>query len=252
MSRLRWACAVALIAVACDKTQKTPVAPNATLPKASAVPTGPIQLEVGSAVVKTDPRGGRVIATGGSGVASIELADDTVGTWLEEDDVNFEIGGQRVRVPEGNLLEIVGTSPDGAFAVALPNHSECTDICTWGSWLLHGPSQRWELTPGVYHRDFAWHPASTVLAFGSEQGLLVVELPSATITRFEAYTAPAYAADGTLYVRGLEDWHVYKLVDGKATRVATGKRPTPYDVELHHPQPVKLAPDGTMTVPSYE
>jgi len=276
MSRLCWACAMALIAVACDKKPSAPpptASPqDAATPVDAAAETKPPEppakpkaaefpeLTKDRVMVMAAKPGGKV-----SGVlqdkTTIEIADGTVADtkerWEDAPDETMvvDVGGKLAAVPTKHLVETLHVSPNKEFAIAEPEVS-CNDFCWSEIWLLHGMSERTRLADSVAMPQLDWSPTGTELAVTGNNELLIVELPSGKIIKeLDNYEGPSYAPDGTLHVRNMDTWHVFAIKDGKPKRVAKAKKPKlSADEEeaggfIPRASPVEFAADGKMTIP---
>lgn len=139
-------------------------------------------------------------------------------------------------------------SPKGDFAL-VRTEIDCVDLC-WGQvWLVHGTVTRWRVLDRATLPNAAWHPQGTNVAVGGNGVLAVIALPSGEVLHeSEEYMAPAYAPDGTLYVRD-ENFGVLKFLDGKAKKVGKGKKPKQLEDEFApHPQPVTFEADGKLKI----
>lgn len=164
---------------------------------------------------------------------------------------------QKVTVPNGQVVveHRLHRSPDrkwGVFSATI----ECGDLCHANGWLF-GPGVRRRLSVDGFGMDVvvAWRADGKQVAIGSST-LFLVSLPDATPTQATRFTAPAYAPDGRLYVRGngsdrsASDAVFEWIADGKPRKVLAmpGAPPTSEGLEWDRgdPDPVTFAPDGAI------
>jgi hypothetical protein len=141
------------------------------------------------------------------------------------------------------LAEDIKPAPSGDLALVTPLDGR-GDFEHHAVWLVRGMGQRWRMFETAVDPTPAWHPKATSLALGGDGALVVVELPSGKeLARTDKYFAPAYAPDGTLYVRS-HDWGVYTFADGKAKRIAKGKRQRKEEGEDFDPSPSPVSFDA--------
>jgi hypothetical protein len=177
-------------------------------------------------------------------VAEVKEAD------MSTDDaatVDVKVDGKTVALPMGAVL-LEGSltrSPDGKVAVFTYIDS-CGDLCHTMLHVVTDDGRRAKLGDGVADRVVAWRKDGKQAAVGSGQ-LWLVTLPDLTVKHLEKYTAPAYAPDGTLYVRD-QDGSAYTLAaDGKAKRVWKAKKVAPDEADEYgadDPPPVELDSAG--------
>jgi hypothetical protein len=160
-------------------------------------------------------------------------------------------GDKRGFVPGDEVINDIARAPTGGFAVAT-GILECGDMCHSAVWLLRGYAQRWRLFPTSVRAAVAWHPTGTSVVVGGDTEIVMIELPSGKISRrTTGYLAPAFAPDGTLYVRN-GDYDVLVLEGDRAKKVGQGKRrPSAPGVYETGPHPVDF-PTGKWELPAGE
>ena len=207
---------VVVVVVGCTRSATTAARPAGGAPFLAA------KLDDKHGVVFAETRGGTVEATGAGG-AKTSIADGTVAeiaavkeadmSSSEDATVDVVVDGQPVTVPaarvllEANLLR----SPDGAVALFSVIES-CGDLCHTIHYVIATDGRRAKLGGGVADVVAAWRPDGTQAAIGSGN-LWLVNLPELAVREVADFTAPAYAPDGTLYVRD-HDGSAFTGVDG--------------------------------------
>jgi len=154
--------------------------------------------------------------------------------------------GQKGTVANARLLTEgrLHRAPDNAYAI-FHAISSCGDLCHADVWLISSGGRRQRLTDNagpfvVVVRS----PDGKQLAVGAT-ALYLISLPDLKIETHTLYTAPAYAPDGALIVRGPDDqvseWK------GKSFQVLnTGPAQVPREEGDYgsEPDPVTFSPDG--------
>jgi hypothetical protein len=203
-------------------------------------------LQPDHAVILADAPGGKVAFTLADNTTS-ELADGTI---VEAHDEQF---GESTVSSHGRtgtvaLTHVIGSgavhpAPSGVFAVLTPALG-CGDYCHLAVWLVEGLNgRRWEISDNTVLPAVAWRADGKALAVDAGPGVAVIELPSGKqLEMFEDTHSPAYAPNGTLYLRG-PDWEVFEVAGGKTKRVGQGVK-----LKLDYPMPafpVKFDASGT-------
>jgi len=226
---------------------------------ASAARELPAKLPEDSGVVLADAPGGTVTLTVDGG-GEVQLPDGTIVTHSEwpgeapdsrDELVHVSHAGKQGTIASRFLFTEIVRSPGGDFAMVTAEVG-CGDYCHLAVMLIHGMAERWKLFEAV--RPFpAWRPDGKAVAIGGDGELVIVELPSgAVIAKSDKFMSPAYAADGTLYVRN-GDYAVFTFDGTKGKRVAKGKAPELMEGEMDPgPVPVEFGKDGTWMLPSEE
>jgi hypothetical protein len=167
-----------------------------------------------------------------------------------------EAAGKKGTVPTANVItaDRLARSPDGQAAVFYPIES-CGDGCHTQIWVLTPKS--WTQLEGADALEpaVAWSPDGKKVVVGA-WALYTVELPGLEVSRAEKYYAPAYAPDGTLYIRARADDAVFRVGKGGALEKLgappKGKKPRVADAEPEDPiPPVKFEADGKTIVASF-
>lgn len=192
--------------------------------------------------------GGKVTLTL-SGGKTEQLADLTivkVGDQATGESMAVEAGGKQGTVLNREVVfdSDIQRSPKGDFAVVTPL-VECVDTCDHEAWLVHGSVKRSLVLEHTVDTAAAWDPQGTNVAVGGGHKLVLIKLPSGEVlSETDGYVGPAYAPDGTLYVRD-ENFGVFTFANEKAKKVGKGKRPKVPDGEFPaDPKPVTFGPDG--------
>jgi hypothetical protein len=204
----------------------------------------------GGTVELTVDGGGRVALADGS---LVELTAPPDGMALPAGDwTHVSTGDKQGLVPAESAVNGVKKAPAGGFAVATAMVS-CGDMCHSAVWLVHGMAERWRVFEHAVSADVAWHPRGGAVAIGGDGEMALIELPSGKVLqRSRRYFAPAYAPDGTLYVRDHDDG-VLTLHGDDATMVgkSTPRQPVAGEYGMG-PAPVDFAADGTWRRPAGE
>jgi len=215
----------------------------------------PAKLDAKQGIVFAETRGGTVDAIGAD-KARTTLPDGTVVEIAEvkeadmstsdEASVDVVVGGKTVTVPAARVLleATLQRSPDGAFAVMSVIES-CGDLCHTIHYAIASDGRRAKLGDGVADVVVAWSKDGKQAAIGSGN-LWLVSLPDLAVRLVEGFTAPAYAPDGTLYVRD-HDGSAYTGVEsGKKKRVfkAEPLEPEEGDYGADDPPPVEFDAKG--------
>lgn len=218
----------------------------------------PATLEEAKGIIFTAKAGGAIEVKAKDGTV-VKLADgarvDVVESNAPSIDTGEEVDRSAIGIASGGkqlvvLATLVMTeetlrrSPDGKYAVFGAPHA-CGEICTPQLYVVASDGRRMDLGSGLFD-VVAWRPDSKELAI-SYPVLSLVSLPEWKRTEVSDYTAPAYAPDGTLYVRD-QRGSAYTLVAGKAKRVYKApKRPagnSEGDAGANEPQPVEFDEGG--------
>ncbi len=278
MHRSRWAIAlVAVVVWGCEKKgaghppvktgSELPAGPEASRPPPTPAPAPgpflPASIADGRGIALADAQGGTIAATAddgskieiadGAAVAIAEIAEMGMGAGGPDSaTVDVVVGGKRVALPAGQVLheEALQRSPDGAVAVFSFINS-CGDLCHTMLYVVASDGRRAKLGDGVVDVVVAWRADGKELAVGSGS-LWLVALPELQVRAVHEYTAPAYAPDGTLYVRD-QDGSAYTLTGTEATRVHKAKKQPPLeegDYGADDPPPVTFDADGRPRFPS--
>jgi hypothetical protein len=229
-------------------------------PPAAATSFIPAKLDEKKGIAFAETQGGTVEGKGADGakvpikdgtlldVAEVKEADMSSGP--DPASVDVTIGGKTVSVPAANVLleSTLTRSADNKFAVFTFIDS-CGDLCHTMLFVLSAEGKRAKLGDGVADRVVAWRKDGKELAVGSGT-LWLVALPDLTVKNIENYTAPAYAPDGTLYVRDQAGSAFTLAADGKAKRVWKNKQKREEDeYGADDPGPVEFDSTGK---PKYE
>jgi hypothetical protein len=232
----------------------------APAPDAAAAPAAflPAKLDAKQGVLFAASAGGTVEAKTADG-GTKALADGTVVEITEVREAEMGDDAGAIAITSGGVAYTVGVhevlredalrrSADGALAV-FHVITSCGDLCHSSAWVVAADGKRAALGDGVADLAVAWRPDGTELAVGSG-GLWLVGLPELAVRPVEGYTAPAYAPDGTLYVRD-HDGSAFTGAGGadKPKRAwKAPKRPPPDpdegDYGADDPKPVTFGADG--------
>ncbi|HEY4177957.1 MAG TPA: hypothetical protein VGM90_14015 [Kofleriaceae bacterium] len=214
----------------------------------SAAPAG----ETRDGILLAKTAGGKITLTRDDGKTE-DLADGTdvkVTGYGNFETAVVNTGDKHGRVATDRIVinDEIQRSPKGDFAV-VRTEIECVDLCAGQVWLVHGTVTRWRVFEMSTFPNATWHPQGTSVAVGGDGVLAVIGLPSGEVEyQSDAYMAPAYAPDGTLYVRD-ENFGIFTFIDGKAKKVGKGKKPKQLDDELApRPQPVTFGADGKLRI----
>lgn len=198
-------------------------------------------------ILLAETPGGTVTLTLDGGKTE-ELPDLTIVTITKEVGAlwRVDVGGKQGAVEVEWIVghENIERSPKGDFAVVTPI-MECEDMCLRAVWLVHGSVKRWRALEFAHTPAAAWHPNGSNVAISGSDRLLLIALPSGeVISETSGYVGPAYAPDGTLYVRD-DKYGVFTFADGEATKVGKGKKAKVLEGEYPvDPKPVVFGPDG--------
>jgi hypothetical protein len=141
-------------------------------------------------------------------------------------------------------------SPDKTWAV-VRFETQCGDVCFGAVWLVHGKKQRWKLFDSAVTTRAAW--TTDEAAVDDTRDTVIVQLPSGMVKRkLEGYLSPAYAPDGTLYLRDMK-FGVFTVHGddkpkkvGKTKGVSEPAEPGTYDPG---PEPVEFDASGKWKEP---
>lgn len=203
----------------------------------------------GGTVEATAKDGAKVKLADGARVDVVAANEMEMGADSSSSTIEITSGGKQWVLPLLNVLteERLARSPDGKYAV-FSAIDHCGDACHTVLYVVATDGRREKLGDGVVDRVVAWRQDGKELAVGS--GILwLVRLPALEVQSDEQYTAPAYAPDGTLYVRD-PDGSAYKLGAGKAKRVFKAPKPPPPlegDYGADDPVPVEFDAAGKPT-----
>jgi hypothetical protein len=227
-----------------------PPAPARDLPVPGLLQAVLLATHQGGTVELTLDGGGRVALTEGSVVdltAPPAAVSPPAGDWT-----HVSTGGKQGFVPAESAVNDVRRSPAGGFAVATAVVT-CEDMCHSAVWLVHGMAERWRVFELAVSPDVAWHPHGGAVAIGGDGEMAILDLPSGKVLqRTSRYFAPAYAPDGTLYVRDHDDG-VLTLRGDDATTVGKSTPPRLRAGEYGGgPSPVTFAADGRWRRPAGE
>lgn len=246
-----------------------PVAPaaDAGSPAAEPVPVFSIAAPLAptAAVILAETPGVRVTMRPESGPA-LSLADGERVTYVEESTsvgagdslATVEARGVRGTVPNARVIteERLHRAPSGGAAVFAAVFF-CGDLCHGEVWLLDAAGRRTRITDNAGPEVVvAWRPDGARVAVGS-YGLFVVRPDDARAEPIPDFTAPAYAPDGTLFVRGEteRDDGVFELLEGAAPRrvfAAPGRPPRRQpEVPTGDPSPVTFEEGGAVLRASF-
>jgi hypothetical protein len=207
-------------------------------------------------VVFSETPGGKVDMVV-EGSPSVPLDDGEVVTY-EDDDAgigNENDATARIlarehegRVPNTRVVteaRIVRTK-DGQHAVFHAIGS-CGDFCHAEIWVVDSEGKRVRLSDdgGSYLPQVALRPDGKELAVGSH-ALWLVSLPGLAVTSIDGVASPAYAPDGTLYVRD-GDGSVFRMAGGQRTTVHVEKHVEHDEIEegeQSDPEPVTFDAHG--------
>lgn len=229
----------------------------ASVPTPAAVFAIPARLPEHGAVVLAEQPGGTVTLHPATGAditladgESVTLVDESSGVGQGDATATIEARGVRGQVPNARIVDEsrIARSPDGHVAI-FSAIVTCGDFCHSEVWWLGPAGARSRVTTdGTVDRTVSWRPDGTVAAVGS--GALYMVRASDGHTETDThFTAPAYAPDGALFVRGAEaDDAVFALADGAPPRrvfAAPGR--VPPTTEAHpatEPTPVVFEDEG--------
>jgi hypothetical protein len=134
----------------------------------------------------------------------VTFVDDSSAAGSEERaEAEIEAGGVKGHIPNARVIteERIARSPDGTRAVFSAIHF-CGDVCHGEVWLIE-PGRRTRLSDDAGpHVVTAWSRDGSSVAVGA-MGLYLMSFPDGKLTKLSNYTAPAWAPDGALVVRGL-------------------------------------------------
>jgi len=199
-----------------------PPAADAAVAK-SAEPFLPAKLGDKDGVIFAETPGGSVegipdgtrVSLGAEKEIGVGAAEEATVT-VKHSGKDVELKAERV-IREGELKR----SADGKYAVFAPMVA-CGDLCHSVLWIVSADGKRAKLGDGGVDTYVAWQPSGGTVAVGNG-ALYVVSLADLKVTTNNKYMSPAYAPDGTLYVRD-SDGSAFKLDGDKATRVWKAKR----------------------------
>jgi hypothetical protein len=131
--------------------------------------------------------------------------------------VTVKHGGKTVKLPADRVIthDTLNVSSDGKHAVFFAILG-CGDFCHSRFWVIDSDGRRTKLGDGGADGIIAWHPAGSAVAISSSGGTWLVNLADHHVTPIDMFSSPAYAPDGTLYLRN---------VDGAAFTYAVGEKP---------------------------
>lgn len=251
---------IVLVVVACTKKQDEPKPPppspaSGSAPAAAPAPDAatapkvellPAKLGEKEAIVFAEKPGEKVTSTrkgqsvmipDGTKVELVKESDVGVGAQEEaHDTVKFD--GKDVELKADRVVteEALHRSPDNKHAVFLAI-TECGDLCHSVMYLLSADGRRTKLGEGGPDVTVAW--TADKVAVGNH-GLWIVTLATHDVTSLPDYTSPAFAPDGTLYVRN-PDGSAFKLDGDKPVQVWKAKKKKSSDDEElggEDPEPV--------------
>jgi hypothetical protein len=234
----------------------------AAVPPVSPAPAAqflPSRLEANQGVLFAVEAGGTIEARTGDGatkslndgsvveikdIREAEMGDADSSVEIVSDGVTYTVGVAQV-LREDSLTR----SPDGAFAV-FHVIVTCGDLCHSTGYVVTSAGKRVLLGDGVVDLAVAWRKDGKELAVGSG-ALWIVSLSDLAVRKLEEYTAPAYAPDGTLYVRDHEGSAYILAATAQPEQVwKAPEQPEPEegDYGAGDPEPVAFGADGA---PSY-
>jgi len=214
------------------------------------------------AFVFAEQQGGTIAMTPKAG-APVQLADGELVTFVEDSAMAGGDGEKALAtivargitgtVPNGNVANAsyYARSADGAWAVVWGIDS-CGDYCHPYIHVV-GASGARKLVADNGTPDFhaAWRADGKEVAIGSGY-LTIVSIPDLKVDTVDSVTSPAYAPDGTLYVRG-HDGSVKKRTGKTWKVVKKGKKPKAGGDEDDgpdtDPKPVTFDAKGKPVVP---
>jgi hypothetical protein len=236
MQMLKWIVLGALVACGSKEQTKKPATatppvnevvgkvaapPHDTLPAAEFLPA---RLAAKEGVIFAEAKGGMVegIADG----TRVEIVDEKEMGVGDNDDgaITIKHGGKTISVKPDRVIREDGElkrSPDRKFAVFAPMIA-CGDVCHTAIWIVAADGRRANLGEGGVDVYVAWHPNGATAAVGNGT-LTLVSLADFTKSSNDKFLSPAYAPDGTLYVRD-SDGSAYTLDSAQATRVWKAKK----------------------------
>jgi hypothetical protein len=192
----------------------------------------------------TEKGGGTVNVPDLTRVEIVEEGEPAAGSG-EDVAVKVKYEGATIAIRADRVLSetALSRSPDGKHAVFNTIFS-CGDLCHSVFYLLGADGKRMKVGEGGPDVTVAWGKDAVAIGSGS---LTVITLADGAAKPHENYTSPAYAPDGTLYVRDA-DGAAFTLAGDKATRVwkPKKKKPAPGDDEMpvEDPAPVTFDKDG--------
>lgn len=156
-------------------------------------------LELGETVALQDGHAltlGSVIASPGTGRAEAQVtANGTLGV----------VENARVLVAD----RLTATPIENLYLYSA--HDDCTTACTRELWLVEYGGRRLKLADDAGDTvTVVQSPDRTSLAVGS-RGLHIIALADWSVRRDAAFTSPAYASDGALFARGVDNDGVYAI-----------------------------------------
>lgn len=200
-------------------------------------------------VILAEQRGGSVEGIADGTVVTIgEVSESMMGS---EGDSMAEVSadGKTAKVPMIRLLreQSIQRSPDGKFAV-LSQIESCGDLCHTMHFVIAADGRRVRLGDGVVDVVVAWKKDGSELAVGSGH-LWIVTLSDLSVRKVDAYTAPAYGPDGTLYARDHDGSAFIVGGAGAPKRVWKAPPKEPSELELDEygaddPDPVRFDDKG--------
>lgn len=253
---------VLVLVAACGKKKEEPKAPppapasgSAPAPPAidAAAPVEkaellPAKLGPKDGIVFAEKAGEQVAAVTDKGGGTVNVPDLTRVEIVEEGEPAAESGedvAHEVKY-EGATIAIradrvvtetaLSRSPDGKHAVFHTIFS-CGDLCHSVFYFLSADGKRTKIGEGGPDVTVAWGKDAVAVGSGT---LTVVTLADGTAKPYDKYTSPAYAPDGTLYVRDASG-AAYTLAGDKATSVwkpKKKKKPADDDMPEDDPPPV--------------
>jgi hypothetical protein len=203
-------------------------------------------------VILADVRGGSVEGIADGTVVAIgEINEASMGS-EGESTAEVSAAGKTAKVPMIRLLreESIQRSPDGRFAV-LSQIESCGDLCHTVHFLIAADGRRVKLGDGVVDVVVAWKKDGTELAVGSGH-LWIVSLVNLSVRTVDAFTAPAYGPDGTLYARDHQGSAFIVGSAGAPRRVWQAPEQEPSDLDEYgadDPDPIRFDDKGQ---PIYE
>lgn len=257
MTSLAIMASVMSLAVACTSAEGPgrgaggPAAPKAAsrmLPSKLGDKQGVIFAETaGDTVTGKGDGGATVEIPDGAAVEIVAENEAMMGGGEEDASTDILYQGTKLTVPAIRLLVegALERSPDGRLAI-FSTIVSCGDLCHRDLYVLAADGRRERLGDGVADIVVGWSKDGKQAAIGSGQ-LWLVDIATLQVTPLESYTAPAYAPDGTLYIRD-QDGSAYILAAGSEPRLVFKAEKEPEreegDYGADDPMPVEFDAAG--------
>ncbi len=268
----RWTLALALTG-ACASTPPPVAAPVATptpvvaeapvvdagAPVAAPAPVFSVANPLGaSGVIMAEQPGGTVTLHPASG-PDLTLADGERVTFVDDNasvgggnaSATVEARGVRGAVPNARVVTEARLGRATSGAAVFSAIFSCGDVCHREVWFIGANGQRARVTQDAgANITVMWRPDGAQVAVGS-CGLWVIRAADGHVEAMETFTSPAYAPDGALFARGVQqDDGVFELADGTPPRRVFGAPgrvpPSTESAPAEDPAPVVFEQDGAV------